>query len=76
MAVSVGLFAYGGYWLDQRWGLVPLFTLLGVLLGFCGGLIHLLRVVAPELLPFTPKSRPDAGDADADPPPDRRDDGP
>ena len=52
LAVVVALFAYGGLWLDDRLGTTPLFVLLGVLLGIVGGLIHLLRVLAPELLPF------------------------
>ncbi|MCA8954913.1 MAG: AtpZ/AtpI family protein [Planctomycetes bacterium] len=52
LAVVVGLFAYGGNWLDERTGLRPLFLLIGVALGFVGGMIHLVHVVAPEMLPF------------------------
>lgn len=52
LAVSVGLFAYGGWWLDARWGSTPLFLLLGVGCGIVGGMLHLIRVLAPELWPF------------------------
>ncbi|MEO6594999.1 MAG: AtpZ/AtpI family protein [Planctomycetota bacterium] len=52
LAVVVGMFAYGGLWLDDRLGSRPWFLLLGVLLGIVGGILHLLRMLAPELLPF------------------------
>lgn len=32
-AVAVVLFALGGVWLDRRFGLMPLFTLIGTFLG-------------------------------------------
>lgn len=53
LAVSTALLAYGGMWLDERWGTMPLWTVFGVLWGFLGGTVHLLRVLAPELLPFS-----------------------
>lgn len=46
-AVSVGVFTFAGYWLDGRAGTLPLFTLLGVLLGFVGATISLVRHVPP-----------------------------
>jgi len=52
LAVSVGLFAYGGLWLDVRLGTTPWLLLLGVGCGITGGLLHLIRVLAPELWPF------------------------
>lgn len=60
LAVSVGLFAYGGLWLDGRVGTSPLFVLLGVLCGAVGGMLHLIRVLAPEMWPFgkLPKDPP------------------
>lgn len=36
--------ALGGYYLDRRWGTEPLLTLLGTVLGFAAGMIHLLRM--------------------------------
>lgn len=51
-AVTVASFALGGLWVDGKLGTRPLFVLVGVLLGILGGTIHLLRVVAPETLPF------------------------
>lgn len=52
LAVSVGLFAYGGLWLDGKAGTKPLFLLVGVGCGIVGGILHLIRVLAPELWPF------------------------
>ena len=52
LAVSVGLFAYGGLWLDRQMGTRPWFLLLFALLGIVGGMLHLIREVAPELWPF------------------------
>ena len=65
LAASVGLFAYGGLWLDERLGSKPAFLLVGVLCGIVGGILHLIRVLAPELWPFG-KSPRGGG------PPDRR----
>jgi len=52
LAVSVGLFAYGGQWLDARFGTSPWLLLACVALGITGGILHLIRVLAPELWPF------------------------
>ena len=52
LAVSVGLFAYGGLWLDERFGTKPLCLLVLVGCGIVGGMLHLIRVLAPELWPF------------------------
>lgn len=52
LAVSVGLFAYGGLWLDDRFGTKPWLLLVAVALGLLGGMLHLIRVLAPELWPF------------------------
>ena len=52
LVVSVGLFAYGGLWLDRQMGTRPWFLLLFALLGIVGGMLHLIREVAPDLWPF------------------------
>lgn len=52
LAVSVGLFAYAGLWLDARFGTKPWLLLLCVGCGIVGGILHLIRVLAPELWPF------------------------
>ena len=52
LAVSVGVFAYGGLWLDRQLGTKPWFLLLMVLLGTVGGMLHLIREVAPDMWPF------------------------
>lgn len=46
-AASVGLFTFGGYWLDGRLGSLPWFTVLGVFLGFVGATVSLVRHVPP-----------------------------
>ncbi len=51
-AVTVALFAVAGHWLDRRAGTSPLFVLVGVLFGVVGGTIHMLRILAPAMLPF------------------------
>lgn len=43
--VTVALLALGGYALDRWAGTLPLFLLVGVALGFAGGLISLVRQV-------------------------------
>ena len=57
LAVSVGLFAWGGHLLDGWLETTPWFLLLGLLLAVTGGFIHLFSVAAPGLLPFG-RSRP------------------
>ena len=52
LAVTVALFAYGGLWLDRQLDTKPWFLLLLVILGIVGGMLHLIRVVAPEMWPF------------------------
>jgi len=52
LAVSIKLFAYGGLWLDGQIGTTPWLLVLGVVLGITGGMLHLIRVLAPELWPF------------------------
>jgi F0F1-type ATP synthase assembly protein I len=62
-AVSVALFAWLGYLGDGALGSSPLLMIVGVLLGLVGGFLHVLRVLAPDLLPGG-KSRaagPEAG---------------
>mgnify|MGYP001191768989 CR=1 FL=1 len=52
LAVSVGVFAYAGLWLDTQFGTRPWLLLLCVGCGIVGGILHLIRVLAPELWPF------------------------
>jgi len=52
LAVTVGLFAYAGLWLDKYLGTAPLCLLALVGLGMVGGMLHLIRLLAPELWPF------------------------
>lgn len=57
-AVTIGLFAYGGHLLDNRLQTSPGFLITGVFLGGVGGFLHLVRMVAPELLPWGRKPPP------------------
>jgi F0F1-type ATP synthase assembly protein I len=41
LAISGGLGAWGGWWLDGKTGLSPLFLILGVFLGFGAGFYSL-----------------------------------
>jgi F0F1-type ATP synthase assembly protein I len=45
LAATLALFTLGGWWLDERFGTSPWLLLLGVLLGFGGGLYALLKAV-------------------------------
>lgn len=68
LAVSVGLFAYGGLWIDAQFGTKPWFLLLLVACGIVGGILHLIRVLAPEMWPFPrPTSRGKANDDEKPP---------
>jgi F0F1-type ATP synthase assembly protein I len=40
MAIPAG----GGYWLDLRIGTLPVFVILGVMLGFALGMFHLMQI--------------------------------
>ncbi len=42
-AVILGVMTAGGYWLDHRTGLLPLWTLIGLAAGFAAALYRLLR---------------------------------
>lgn len=63
--VSVGLFAYLGYLLDQWIGSLPCFVVLGSLMGAIGGGIHFFSRVAPEVLPFGRKPKADDDPTDS-----------
>jgi F0F1-type ATP synthase assembly protein I len=52
LAVTVGLSAFGGIWLDQQCGTKPWLMLLLVLSGIVGSMLHLIRVAAPDMWPF------------------------
>ena len=50
-ALSIFVLTYGGYWIDQRAGTLPLFLIVGLLLGFLGGTISIVRKVSPSRRP-------------------------
>lgn len=50
-ATSVGLLAWGGHWLDDRWGTTPWLLLCGASLGFTGSIIAIIRAVPPARRP-------------------------
>ncbi len=74
-AAVVALFTWCGLWLDDKVGTRPLFVLLGVFLGLVGGTLHMLRVLAPDQLPFgRARPAPKAGSARPEPAAPDRDD--
>ncbi len=56
-ALTIGLFAVGGWWLDGRLESSPLFLLIGVLIGFVGSTVSLVRKATPSPSP-TSKRQP------------------
>lgn len=44
LGLEFALPALGGHYLDQWWGTEPLVTILGTVLGFTAGMVHLLRI--------------------------------
>ena len=67
-AVTIGLFAFGGYLLDRALDSRPAFLITGFFLGGVGGFLHLVRVVAPELLPWGKKPPPQEEDTPTEEP--------
>ena len=49
VAIAIVLGIAGGIWLDNRMGTLPLFTLIGVLLGSVAAFYGLYRMVEPLL---------------------------
>ncbi len=45
--VSVGLLTYAGLWLDRKAGTIPLFTLIGLALGFGAGFYSVYVALFP-----------------------------
>ncbi|MCK5941022.1 MAG: AtpZ/AtpI family protein [Planctomycetes bacterium] len=64
LAASVGVFAYGGLWLDRTLGTRPWLLLLMVALGIGGGMLHLIYVVAPDMWPFAKPASDESNDPD------------
>jgi len=58
MGVSVGLFAYGGLWLDAQFGTKPWLLLFCVAAGILGSILHLIRVLMPEKWPWPSENQP------------------
>jgi|SRR3989304_1849797 F0F1-type ATP synthase assembly protein I len=46
LAAAVLLFFFAGWWIDSRYETAPTFQLLGILIGFAGGLVKFLRTVS------------------------------
>jgi len=44
IAFEMALPAGGGYWLDHRVGTLPLFVVLGTMLGFATAMFHLMQI--------------------------------
>lgn len=48
IALEMALPAAGGYWLDHRIGTSPIFVIVGVILGFVAGMLHLLQIARQQ----------------------------
>ncbi len=48
LVIPVALLTYGGYWLDGRLNTLPLFVILGVVLGMAIGFYNVFRRVLPR----------------------------
>lgn len=44
-AAFILLFMFGGWWMDQKWALAPLFTILGTLVGAVLGFLRLYKTL-------------------------------
>jgi F0F1-type ATP synthase assembly protein I len=44
-ALTIGLFAFAGYWLDGRLGSSPLLLLVGIFLGATAGFVYLVKTI-------------------------------
>ena len=47
-ALTIALSAYGGWWVDSRWGTSPWLLIGGGLFGSVGGFYHLYRTLVGE----------------------------
>ena len=47
-ALAIALCAGGGYWLDTKLNTIPLFLIVGLLLGATSGFVTIYRAVYPE----------------------------
>ncbi len=48
IALEMALPAAGGYWLDSRLGISPVFVIVGAILGFAAGMFHLLQIARQQ----------------------------
>jgi F0F1-type ATP synthase assembly protein I len=64
LALSMGLFLLGGWWLDGELGTTPLFTIAGAMLGAAAGFYSMIRqlIGRPER-----SDRPGSGDQEKEP---------
>lgn len=46
LAAAVLMFFFAGWWIDSTYDTAPVFQLLGILVGFAGGLVKFLRTVS------------------------------
>lgn len=60
LVMVIGGLAYGGHWLDEKWGTDPWMLLTGVILGTFGGGWHAMKMANGGKLPdlgLTPKKK-------------------
>lgn len=49
LAAAMLLFGGAGYWLDNRFGTLPVLTVIGIFLGFIGGMIETYQLAKRTL---------------------------
>ena len=57
LALSIGLFLFGGWWLDGKVGTTPLFTIVGAMVGAAAGFYSIVH----QLMGALRKKAPGAG---------------
>jgi hypothetical protein len=48
IALEMALPSLGGYWLDRWLGTLPIFLILGAVVGFAVGMLHLMQLAKPQ----------------------------
>ena len=69
LSMVIGGLAYGGYWLDEKWGTGPWMLVVGVALGTLGGGWHAMKMANGGKLPdfgFKPKNHKPADEPPRD----------
>lgn len=67
LSMVIGGLAYGGYWLDEKWGTDPWMLVVGVCLGTFGGGWHAMKMANGGKLPDMGFNKPKKRDGADEP---------